>query len=73
MFQVVVGSGYGWERFAVVAGRNRSGALQALNPLDYEDPAQRRGFKFKIQVSDQVRKSYVEVLQSARRAHVLTT
>lgn len=59
MLQVVPGSGYGWERFAVAAGRNHSGALQALNPLDYEDPSQRQIFKFKIQVSDQVRMSYV--------------
>ncbi|XP_045111838.1 putative neural-cadherin 2 isoform X1 [Portunus trituberculatus] len=52
-FKVVSGSGYGWERFAVVPAMNHSGALQTLNPLDYEDPSQRRGFKFKIQVSDQ--------------------
>ncbi|MPC79119.1 putative neural-cadherin 2 [Portunus trituberculatus] len=53
VLQVVSGSGYGWERFAVVPAMNHSGALQTLNPLDYEDPSQRRGFKFKIQVSDQ--------------------
>lgn len=71
VFQVVAGSGYGWERFAVAPGRNHSGALQALNPLDYEDPSQRRGFKFKIQVSDQVRINYVRDLRSAGRAPAL--
>ncbi|XP_069191341.1 LOW QUALITY PROTEIN: putative neural-cadherin 2 [Procambarus clarkii] len=51
-FRVVEGSGYGWERFAVVAARNYSGSLRVLHTLDFEDPDQRRGFKFRVQVSD---------------------
>lgn len=52
--QVVEGSGHGWDRFRVVAAGNRSGSLQAVEALDYEDPRQRQGFRFKVQVSDKV-------------------
>nr|XP_053646348.1 neural-cadherin-like [Cherax quadricarinatus] len=51
-FKVVERSGYGWERFTVVAARNYSGSLQVLHTLDFEDQLQRRGFSFRVQVSD---------------------
>lgn len=50
------GSGHGWERFRVVPSGNGSGSLQAVKTLDFEDPVQRQGFKFRVQVSDQVRR-----------------
>ncbi|XP_047487091.1 putative neural-cadherin 2 [Penaeus chinensis] len=52
-FRVVKGSGHGWERFRVVPSGNGSGSLQAVKKLDFEDPVQRQGFKFRVQVSDQ--------------------
>ncbi|XP_063593784.1 putative neural-cadherin 2 [Penaeus indicus] len=51
--EVVKGSGHGWERFRVVPSGNGSGSLQAVKKLDFEDPVQRQGFKFRVQVSDQ--------------------
>ncbi|XP_047482155.1 putative neural-cadherin 2 [Penaeus chinensis] len=51
-FRVVEGSGHGWDKFRVTAAGNRSGSLQAVEALDYEDPRQRQGFRFKVQVSD---------------------
>ncbi|KAK3891723.1 hypothetical protein Pcinc_004396, partial [Petrolisthes cinctipes] len=53
-FRVVPGSGRGWQMFRV---RSRSdglsgGDLVALEPLDYEDPDHRRGFHFRVQVTD---------------------
>lgn len=30
------------------------GELYALQPLDFEDPAHRRGFRFMVQVTDRV-------------------
>ncbi|XP_066966022.1 putative neural-cadherin 2 [Macrobrachium rosenbergii] len=57
-FRIVPGSGYGWERFHVVPVGDGSGALQILRKLDFEDPKQRRGFKFKVQVTDKGEKGW---------------
>ncbi|XP_068212164.1 putative neural-cadherin 2 isoform X4 [Palaemon carinicauda] len=53
-FRVVPGSGRGWEMFRV-DGRKKGtlgGDLRAVEPLDYENEEHRKGFKFKVQVSD---------------------
>ncbi|XP_069196001.1 putative neural-cadherin 2 isoform X2 [Procambarus clarkii] len=52
VFRIVADSGFGWERFRLVSSDQGSGALQAVKTLDYEDPVQRQGFRFKVQVSD---------------------
>ncbi|KAK8405263.1 hypothetical protein O3P69_001675 [Scylla paramamosain] len=51
-FRIIPESGFGWEKFRIVSSEHGSGALQAVQDLDYEDPGQRRGFKFRVQVSD---------------------
>ena len=53
---MVPGSGPGWDRFMVVPSEDhKSGSLVPISNLDYEDPDQRHGFKFKVQVTDKVR------------------
>lgn len=34
---------------------DNTGSLKIIKSLDYEDPLQRNGFRFKIKVSDKVR------------------
>ncbi|XP_076057185.1 putative neural-cadherin 2 [Oratosquilla oratoria] len=53
-FRVVPESGFGWDRFRVMPMEDESGqgALEVLQPLDFEDPEQKGGFRFKVQVSD---------------------
>ena len=46
-------SGWGWEMFGVRTV-GKTGHVYARAPLDYEDPAQRRGFRFMLQVTDRV-------------------
>lgn len=48
-------SGYGADKFAMVANEDGTGSLIITQPLDYEDPLQRNGFRFQIQVIDKVR------------------
>ncbi|ROT68712.1 neural-cadherin-like [Penaeus vannamei] len=62
-FRVVEGSGHGWDKFHVTAAGNRSGSLQAVEELDYEDPRQRQGFRFKVQVSDKGAEGWREAAQ----------
>nr|XP_053635865.1 putative neural-cadherin 2 isoform X3 [Cherax quadricarinatus] len=53
-YRVVPGSGRGWHMFRVDErlGGTLGGDLRALVPLDYENPEHRRGFRFKVQVTD---------------------
>ncbi|XP_071515917.1 putative neural-cadherin 2 isoform X1 [Panulirus ornatus] len=53
-FRVVPGSGRGWQMFQVEGreGGSPGGELRAVEPLDYEDPDHRRGFHFRVQVTD---------------------
>lgn len=51
---MVEGSGYGTDMFTMVRNSDNTGSLKVVKPLDYEDPLQRDGFRFKIQVNDQV-------------------
>ncbi|KAK7072336.1 Cadherin [Halocaridina rubra] len=53
-YRVIPGSGKGWEMFQVkgrVSGAP-GGDLHVMQPLDYENEDHRKGFKFKVQVSD---------------------
>lgn len=56
--QVVEGSGYGTDKFSMVRNPDGTGSLRVVRPLDYEDLRQRSGFRFKIQVNDQVNCPY---------------
>ena len=52
---MVPGSGHDWQRFSITPGESGDIAeLRTLQPLDYEDPEQRNGFRFLVQVSDKV-------------------
>lgn len=51
---MVEGSGTGTELFSMVRNPDGTGSLRIVKPLDFEDPLQRSGFRFKIQVNDQV-------------------
>ncbi|XP_069941535.1 putative neural-cadherin 2 isoform X3 [Cherax quadricarinatus] len=53
-FRVVPGSGRGWQMFRVDGRRSGGpgGDLRAVSPLDYENPEHRRGFRFRVQVTD---------------------
>nr|XP_045618159.1 putative neural-cadherin 2 [Procambarus clarkii] len=55
-FRVVPGSGRGWQMFRVEGGQGPRAApwgnLKATEPLDFEDPDHRRGFRFQVQVTD---------------------
>ncbi|KAG8262824.1 hypothetical protein J6590_045019 [Homalodisca vitripennis] len=52
-YKVVEGSGLGTDKFMMVRNPDGTGSLRVTNPLDYEDPLQSSGFRFKIQVNDQ--------------------
>ena len=51
-YKVINGSGFGSEKFAFEnINYNGTGRLKVVQFLDYEDPLQRAGFRFKIQVN----------------------
>ncbi|XP_045101058.1 putative neural-cadherin 2 isoform X2 [Portunus trituberculatus] len=51
-YRVEPRSGLGWDMFGVRSSGS-SGQLFALRSLDYEQESHRRGFKFRVQVTDQ--------------------
>ncbi|XP_050321161.1 putative neural-cadherin 2 isoform X1 [Bactrocera neohumeralis] len=51
-YKVVPNSGFGAEKFAMVRNVDGTGSLKITQPLDYEDPLQSSGFRFRIQVND---------------------
>uniref|UniRef100_A0A1B0FLR7 Neural-cadherin 2 n=1 Tax=Glossina morsitans morsitans TaxID=37546 RepID=A0A1B0FLR7_GLOMM len=51
-YKVVPNSGFGAEKFAMVRNADGTGSLKIVQPLDYEDPLQSSGFRFRIQVND---------------------
>ncbi|XP_076032082.1 neural cadherin isoform X3 [Oratosquilla oratoria] len=51
-YKVIESSGFGADKFTMVRNNDGTGSLKIVQPLDYEDPMQRSGFKFKIQVND---------------------
>lgn len=56
VLQVVPGSGHGWQLFRVEERRVGApgGDLRPVAPLDYENPDHRRGFRFRVEVTDMV-------------------
>jgi len=51
-YKVVPNSGFGADKFAMVRNGDGTGSLKIIQPLDYEDPLQSSGFRFRIQVND---------------------
>lgn len=51
-YKVVPNSGLGADKFAMVRNTDGTGSLKIIQPLDYEDPMQSGGFRFRIQVND---------------------
>lgn len=51
-YKVIEPSGFGADKFTMVRNNDGTGSLKIVQPLDYEDPMQRSGFRFKIQVND---------------------
>ena len=51
-YKVIEPSGFGADKFTMVRNSDGTGSLKIVQPLDYEDPMQRSGFRFKIQVND---------------------
>lgn len=51
-YKVVPNSGFGSDKFAMVRNADGTGSLKIIQPLDYEDPLQSSGFRFRIQVND---------------------
>lgn len=52
--QVIENSGYGADKFTMVRNNDGTGSLKIVQPLDFEDPLQSNGFRFRIQVNDKV-------------------
>lgn len=52
--QVLENSGFGADKFKMVRNPDGSGSLIVVQPLDFEDTLHRNGFRFRIQVNDQV-------------------
>uniref|UniRef100_A0A182VL52 Cadherin domain-containing protein n=3 Tax=gambiae species complex TaxID=44542 RepID=A0A182VL52_ANOME len=51
-YKIIESSGYGADKFAMVKNADGTGSLKVVQPLDYEDPMQINGFRFRIQVID---------------------
>lgn len=49
-YKVIESSGFGADKFTMVRNADGTGSLKVAKPLDYEDPRQRYGFNFTIQV-----------------------
>ena len=51
--QIVASSGFGTEYFELLENSDgRSARLMVAKPLDYEDPRQTNGFRFKLLASE---------------------
>ena len=53
-YKVIGKQGYGADKFTMVRNSDGTGSLKVVQPLDYEDPKQQNGFRFRIQVNDRV-------------------
>ncbi|CAL4150228.1 unnamed protein product, partial [Meganyctiphanes norvegica] len=51
-YKVIEDSGYGADKFQMDTNSDGTGSLKIKKVLDYEDPRQRKGFRFKIMVND---------------------
>ncbi|XP_064117207.1 neural-cadherin-like isoform X1 [Macrobrachium nipponense] len=66
IYNVVESSGFGAEKFAMISNKNGTGSLVIIQPLDFEDPKQRDGFRFQIQVNDMGEEKVTDAYHSAR-------
>lgn len=60
-YKVIKNSGFGADKFMMVRNEDGTGSLKIVQPLDFEDPLQSHGFRFRIQVSDQIFDENAEV------------
>ncbi|XP_037085943.1 neural-cadherin-like isoform X3 [Pollicipes pollicipes] len=51
-YRVLEKTGYGADKFTMVRNSDDTGSLKIVQPLDYENDNDRRGFTFEIQVND---------------------
>jgi hypothetical protein len=51
-YKIIASSGYGADKFAMTKNPDGTGSLKVIHQLDYEDPMQMNGFRFRIQVKD---------------------
>ncbi|XP_021703018.1 neural-cadherin isoform X1 [Aedes aegypti] len=51
-YKIIESSGYGADKFAMIKNNDGTGSLRVVQPLDFEDPMQINGFRFRIQVTD---------------------
>jgi hypothetical protein len=51
-YRILESSGYGADKFEMIRNSDGTGSLRVVQPLDYEDPMQMNGFRFRIQVKD---------------------
>lgn len=51
-YKIIESSGYGADKFTMIKNNDGTGSLKVVQPLDYEDPMQINGFRFRIQVND---------------------
>lgn len=51
-YRIIDSSGYGADKFTMIKNTDGTGSLKVIQPLDYEDPMQMNGFRFRIQVKD---------------------
>lgn len=54
-YKIIESSGYGADKFTMIKNTDGTGSLKVIQPLDYEDPMQMNGFRFRIQVKDEER------------------
>ncbi|CAH1131679.1 unnamed protein product [Ceutorhynchus assimilis] len=51
-YKVLQNSGYGADKFIMIRNNDGTGSLKIIQHLDFEDPLQSNGFRFRIQVND---------------------
>lgn len=51
-YKIIESSGYGADKFGMTKNADGTGSLKVIHSLDYEDPMQMNGFRFRIQVKD---------------------
>lgn len=52
VYKIIESSGYGADKFQMIKNSDGTGSLRVVQPLDFEDPMQMNGFRFRIQVKD---------------------
>jgi hypothetical protein len=72
-YKVIGKQGYGADKFTMVRNSDGTGSLKVVQPLDYEDPKQQNGFRFRIQVNDRVSVVSVYKNKSTKVAFFINT